>query len=132
MGHMKDHQIDLMNKNAYIVNTTPATKVTVTISRRQMWENYLSVWSDLAWDEYRGVMGLKTVADVLLCGDGLLVVCSRIKDLFRDGHTMAFMGSAMKELDNGPILREIIVQDRHDVTGEVQDSIVISHQDILF
>ena len=34
----------------YTVNTTEAKKVTVSITRKQLWDNYVDCWRDIAWD----------------------------------------------------------------------------------
>jgi hypothetical protein len=89
----------------------------------------------MVWDNYNGVAEVKEVSDVLLSGEGLFVVERKIRELFRKGYTITLMGSAMDRLDtadNKNLLREIIVQDINDITGEVQDTIVIPHEDIEF
>jgi hypothetical protein len=124
-----------MNINNYNVTEQPATKIVVTISRKQLWENFVNIWSDMAWDDYSGIDLLKEVADVLLSEKGLSVIGDDVCQLFKDGNTIILMGSAMDKLDvpnNGNLLREIVVQDVDSITGEVSDSFVIHHEFINF
>ena len=121
-------------KNEYTVTTSEAIKVTITISRKQLWENYVSCWSDIAWDDQLdfSLNTLREVANVLL-GEDMIKDQLKFRELFRDGHTMLLVGLAMKELDmRGNILREIVIQELDDFTGDVESKIVISHEDINF
>lgn len=112
----------------YTVNTTEAKKVSVTITREQLWYNYVDCWRDIAWDTNAiaiGVDSLKTVHGVLVTGGDLDFV--KLRKLFRDGETVMLMNDAMQFLDNGSdILREIIVV---DAGGK---SVTIRHADIRF
>ena len=109
----------------YTVNTTDAKKVSVTITRRQLWDNYVDVWRDIAWDGELLLDSLKTVHLVLCCEGELNFIA--VRKLFRDGDTVLLMGDAMQFLDNGvDILREIIVVD------DVGKNVTIRHEDINF
>lgn len=123
-----------MKKDAlkFEVLETIATKVTITISRRQLWRNFVETWSEIAWDDYRGVEILKETADVLCCKDSLQQIRDKVCGLFRDGSTFLMMGDAMMKLDvvgNDKLLREIIVTDK---VGDKVEMIVIRHEDINF
>jgi hypothetical protein len=115
-----------MNTN-YSYTATPAEKITVTISRQQLWKNFIESWRDLAWDDYNGTSDVKDVADVLLNGEPLDKNFLAIRRLFRDGWTVMLLGNAMSVLDNGrDIIREIVVTDGED------ESVIIRHEDIVF
>ena len=110
----------------YSVTKTEAKKVTITISRKQLWMNFVECWKDMAWDDYCGVLSLEEVADVLLSGSELDV--DQLRKLFQDGHTVFLLNDAMPEIDvsdKSDILREIVVQDE----GKL---IKIRHEDIIF
>jgi hypothetical protein len=125
-----------MFEKTYKVNTVPATKVIVTITRRQMWNNFIEAWRDMVWDVYDGVDMLKEVADVFLSGEELCT--NSVRELFRKGYTIFFMLEAMSVLDtpdNKNILREIVILDILDINetdSEVQRTITIPHEDINF
>lgn len=123
-----------MNQALYSVIEEPAIKVTVTISRKQMWENYIKFWKDYVWGNYHGVVSLKEIADVLLSKKSVLTIADDISRLFRQGYTTILMGDAMNVFNDPSknILRQIIVQDLNDVTGAVECSVVIYHENIDF
>ena len=109
----------------YTVNTTEAKKVTVSITRKQLWDNYVDCWRDIAWDGEPMIDYLKKVHSVLCCEGELNGV--ELRKLFRNGDTVMFMVDAMQFLDNGSdILREIIVVDDNG------KNVTIPHADISF
>lgn len=109
----------------YTVNTTEAKKVTVTITRKQLWNNYVDCWRDFAWARNPMIDYLKKVHSVLCCEGELNGV--DLRKLFRSGDTVTFMGDAMQFLDDGTgILREIIVVD------DGGKNVTIRHADISF
>ena len=113
----------------YTVATTDAKKVSVTITRRQLWDNYVDCWRDIAWDGDSVLDSLKTVHSVLVTDYELNFV--DLRKLFRSGDTVMLMGDAMQFLDNGvDILREIIVVD--DGVSGTPKTIRIRHEDINF
>ena len=116
-----------MNKDIeYTYAVTPAEKVTVTISRQQLWNNFIECWRDIAWDNYVCTQSVKDVASVLLNRKPLDKDFLAIRKLFRDGWTVMLLGNAMSVLDNGrDILREVVVTD-----GE-NNSVTIRHEDIV-
>lgn len=130
-----------MNENnpKFTVVKTPATKVTVTISRRQLWKNFVESWSDIAWEDYRGVDMFREVADVLCSEESLQTLGVNLRKLFRNGTTFMLMNDAMRELDvvgNDNLLREIIVTDNvvQNVGGgeTAIEFIIVRHEDINF
>ena len=97
----------------FTVDTKEVRKVTVTITRKALWENFVECWKDVAWDEYSGVSTLKHVAEVLLTTPKLNI--KLLRGLFADGgYTCLLMNDAMKYLDQRNIVREIIVVDVDD------------------
>lgn len=115
-----------MDNNKFTVTHNAAVKVTVTITRRQLWVNFVESWRDIAWDDYAGVDSLKEVADVLLTGEPL--EAGQLRKLFRDGWTFMLMGNAMEFLDvrnDVPRLLEVVVTDEGP-------TIVVPHEDINY
>jgi len=109
----------------YTVTTTDAKKVSVTITRRQLWDNYVDCWRDIAWDGEPMIDSLKNVHSVLVTDYELNR--NDLRKLFRSGDTVMLMGDAMQFLDNGvDILREIIVVDY------THKNVTIRHEDISF
>lgn len=110
----------------FTVTTSLATKVTIFITRKQLWQNYVESWKDIVWNEYNGIDDLKEVADVLLSSDEMNIMS--LRKLFCDGHTCMLMHDAMSLLDVPPgtnLLREIVVIDDNK-------QYVIHHRDIVF
>jgi hypothetical protein len=114
--------------NKYNVIKTPAEKVTVFISRHQLWKNFIASWTDLAWNDYTiGTSCVKEVADVLLTGKPLTNKPAALRGLFKDGWTFMLMCDAMSELDSGKDnLLEIVVTDGND------NPVIVPHEDIQF
>jgi len=109
----------------YTVTTTDAKKVSVTITRRQLWDNYVNCWKDIAWDGEPMIDHLKNVHSVLVTDFELNFV--DLRKLFRSGDTVMLMHDAMQFLDNGvDILREIIVVD------DGGKNVTIRHEHISF
>jgi hypothetical protein len=121
-----------MNDTNFTVTTETSTKVTITITRQQLWINYVNCWRDIIWDDASiGFNCLQSVASVLLSGTHLDVL--KLRKLFRDGDTVLFMGDLMQYLDtseNNKILREIIVTDIDD--DGITKNYVIPHSHIIF
>jgi hypothetical protein len=115
----------------YTVNTTEAKKVSVTITRRQLWDNYVDCWRDIAWDGEPMIEpmidSLKNVHSVLVTDYELNF--NDLRKLFRSGDTVMLMGDAMQFLDAKDILREVVVLDERDKYNKV---IHIRHEDIIF
>lgn len=107
----------------YTVNTTEAKKVTVSITRKQLWDNYVDCWRDIAWDGDIIIDSLKKVHSVLVTDTDLDFV--DLRNLFRDGEAVMLMGDAMQFLDVKDVLREIIVVDG-------VRNVKIRHADIMF
>lgn len=103
---------------------TAVTKVSVSITRRELWDNFVMCWKDLAWDNFDNIEWINRGASVLAGKNKIHT--PDLRKLFRDGDTYMLMGEAMEHLDTGnEILREIVVDDN----GEKH---VIRHQDINF
>jgi hypothetical protein len=109
----------------YNVLSSDVKKVSVTITRRQLWDNYVDVWRDIAWDGELLLDSLKTVHSVLCCEGEMNFLA--VRKLFRDGDTTMLMGDAMEFLDAKDILREVVVIDESD-----NRVIHIRHEDIRF
>jgi len=113
----------------YNVTTTDVKKVTVSITRKQLWDNYVDCWRGIAWDGEPMIDSLKNVHSVLVTDGALDFV--KLRQLFHSGDTVLLMGDAMQFLDNGvDILREITVVD--DGVSGTPKTIRIRHEDINF
>lgn len=114
-----------MNYKNYTVTTTPAIKNTITITRKQLWENFVDSWKDMAWDEFatfKDFVILKEVGEILCNGE----LDWNVRKLFRAGHTFMLMGDAMQFIDDGKdTFPEIVVVD-----GE--KSVVVDASDIQY
>jgi hypothetical protein len=117
-----------MNVKNFSVVTEDATKITVTITRRQLWTNYIKSWGDIAWDDISSYRFdcLKEVMDVLLSGEDIDI--QKLRKLFRDGQTVLLMNDAMEHID---------VPNRHNVLSEIvviddDKKYVVRHSDINF
>ena len=107
------------------VETTPCKKVTITITRKQMWNNFVDSWKDCVWDTPTDNFSLNEVNRVLLTNSTNYNVMS-VRRLFRMGLTMMLMGNAMDHIDSGESnLIEIIVVD-----GD--NKIIVRHEDISY
>ena len=113
----------------YSVETTPASKITITIARKQLWRNFLASWGDLVLDDSELIKDmelLRSAAEILCSGELDL----RIRKLFKRGDTFLLMNEAMKYIDlpepqKSNTLIEIVVTD-----GDKKE--VIEHQYINY
>jgi hypothetical protein len=112
----------------YTVTSAPAVKNTITITRNQLWKNYVDSWSDMVMDgpaEYLHDMTHFQRAANILCNEPL--DSYKIRQLFRQGDTYMLMGDAMRHIDtdNDNTLVEIVITDGDQKT-------VIFHNDIRY
>jgi len=113
-----------MNANISVVSTQ-IQKVSVTITRRALWDNFVMCWKDTAWDDYENAGPLMRDVAMVLTARGKIDY-GALRRLFREGATVMLMGEGMDFLDTiNEIHREIIVDD----DGE---KYVIRHGDINF
>ena len=113
-----------MNK----IQITKIDKISITVTRRQLWNNYVNCWRDNMWEGMHngGYNEIIKVGNVLLSGERLNI--AELRKLFRSGDTLLLMGDLMAHIDTGTeILREIIVIDEDD--GK---EYIIFHNDIVF
>lgn len=122
----------MINHNNVV--TTPTQKVSVRITLREMWRNYMEFQTDVGWDN-NGYFDEKLdefgYESRILCNFGNINYDEDVKKLrkmFKEGYTVVLLGEYMEFLDKPNILREVIVVDAaHD-----NDEIIISHEDINF
>jgi hypothetical protein len=100
--------------NHYQIATSPAVKHTITITRRQLWKNFVENWADMAADSpcaefLNDLSEFQNVAKILCDNE----FDYRIRQPFRRGHTFLLMGDAIKYIDTGDdnTIVEIIVTD---------------------
>lgn len=111
----------------YTTSYSTVPKVTISISRRTLWNNFIDAWKDMAWDEYTGTGTVSNIAAVLLNGEKLDQIS--VRKLFNDGYTYLLMGDAMKDLDSrNNQLNEIQITD----DDYIDNVIVVHHYDINF
>ena len=114
-------------KPTYRVETKQINKVSITISRQQLWLNYVNNWRDMTMQDASvcDIEGLTQVASVLVNTEKLNPY--KLIALFLHGNTCFLMDDAMRFLDTGTeMLREIIVVDFDGST------IKVNHRDIVF
>jgi hypothetical protein len=114
---------------SYKVETEPSAKNTITISRHQLWKNFMDSWGDLTWDDNavdESMELLRSVREALCTGP----LDSRIRKLFSQGNTYLLMGDAMEHIDlpapqKENTLLKIVVVDKNN-------HLVINHRDIRY
>lgn len=110
----------------FTVTKTPVQKVSIFITQAAMWDNYVSNWKNMAYEEYVGTADLDRVAKILCNPIENFENYRKLINLFRDGsYTYFLMGHAMTEIDAVDVLVEIVVVD-----GDKKW--VIYHTDIRF
>lgn len=111
----------------YSVETVPCKKVVITITRKNLWNNFIESWSDLVWCDSENKSMIDNVFNVLVPkfqGDKLNIIS--LRRLFREGLTYQLMHNAMDHIDNGESnLIQIIVVD-----GD--NKYFINHDDISY
>jgi len=111
----------------YTVVTEPAKKVIITISRKQLWANYVNAWKEMAWEDTVCIQSLTAVSDVL-CADGPMDFL-KIRGLFRHGDTVLLLNDAMDLIDvhrNQNVYAEVIVTDTDGKT------VTVRHEDLSY
>lgn len=114
-----------MNEN-FTVAKTQVPKVSITISREQLWKNYGRFWVETVYDGTSKVADINPMILVLLGKSPLNQ--STLRDLFRQNYTCALMGDAAMREFEGEVIREIVVLD----PGCSPDRVVIPHSCINF
>jgi hypothetical protein len=115
----------------YEVATTPAVKNTITVTRRELWKNYLRSWADIVMDSpelLNNLTHFQKVAKILCDGE----LDYKIRQLFRQGETVLLMGDAMEYID-----MEYIDTDNHNTLVEIvvtdgEKSVVVNHNNISY
>ena len=94
--------------NTTTITHSPATKVSISITARQLWLNFMATWAEIAWDEFHGTGTVNDVARALISADPLDPTA--VRQIFKDGNTMLLLDVAsMAAIDQPNILAEIIV-----------------------
>lgn len=124
------------NQPTHTVKFEPATKVTITISRNQMWLNFAKTMTDIDTAREFGADNINEVVNTLLSEKRLCFLETEIVKLFRDGWLMVLVGHEAannfyenRYHKNDFILTEVIVEDIVKPGGDV-DKLVIEHKDI--
>lgn len=102
--------------------------ITVRISKREMWENFMDSMADITYDNgytlwHESAKSMNDVAYVLLQPKSST---SALRKLFNDGWTVCLLGDAMPRIDNPSLHRTVVVMDGDN------DEVVINHEDINF
>jgi len=111
----------------YSTVTEAAKKVVITISRKQLWDNYVNAWKELAWVDTAYIQSLTAVSDVL-CADGPMDFL-KIRGLFRRGDTVLLLNDAMDLIDvprDQNVYAEVIVTDTDGKT------VTVRHEDLSY
>lgn len=113
----------------YKAESKVVNKLTITISRQQLWYNFMSVFTDVTWDDTQVdqiELWMKPVFDVL-CFRNSALNKENVTKLFRDGHSANLLTSVVELSQCQPdTILEVIITD-----GKNPD-IVIGHNDIIF
>lgn len=111
----------------YSVETVPCKKVVITITRKNLWNNFVDSWSDLVWNDPENKSMIDDVYRILVPkfpGDMLNLIS--LRRLFRIGLTYQLMNNAMDHIDTGESnLIEIVVVD-----GD--NKYIVNHEDISY
>jgi hypothetical protein len=111
----------------YSVETVPCKKVVITITRKNLWHNFIESWRDLVWCDSENKSMIDDVFNVLVPkfqGDTLNIIV--LRRLFREGLTHQLMHNAMDHIDNGESnLIQIVVVD-----GD--NKYIVNHEDIQY
>lgn len=113
-------------KPIYRVETKQINKVSITISRQQLWFNYVNNWRDMTMQDasFYDLEGLEQVASVFVNTKKLDL--NKVCALFRSGNTVFLMDDAMRFLDTGTeMLREIIVVDFDGSQIKIEDRDIV-------
>lgn len=116
---------------------TEARKVTVTVTTKQLWENFTENMTGMFWDDYT-TDNPDLINAVRLVANALCVETpseDAIRSLFRNGYTCLLLGDLMKYIDPGlPLvdqLNEIVVRvPCSDTTPE--QFYIVRHRDINY
>lgn len=117
------------------VTASPTIKVSVRITLREMWDNYMEFQKDIIWDN--GGLSSGNCSEFfeesrVLCnfggGANYHEDESGLIKMFKGGYTSVLLGDYMEVLDKPNILREVIVID----TAQNNKEIIIHHADINF
>lgn len=113
------------------IETSPATKKTVTITRRELWENFIVRWGRLSYESDLAIYHVRNVNEVLCTGKPLKH--ESIKQLFTD-YCKYLLSDEILNAINLPrennVFGEILVQD--DVPGANKELFLISNSDLKF
>ena len=111
----------------YSTVTEDARKVTIVIDRKQLWDNYVNGWKEMAWEDAASIQSLKDIYDVL-CVDGPLDFL-KVRALFSRGETVFLLNDAMGLIDvprDQNVYAEVVV---NDIDGK---TITIRHEHICY
>lgn len=114
----------------YIITTEPAKMNTITISKKQLWDNFVNAWRDMLWDDYTTFceenLPIKKVAKILCQQNDLDY---NVRSLFREGLTCFLMGDAMKYIDLPDSERNTLIE---IVVVDGDQKLIVEHGDICY
>ena len=96
--------------NTTTITHSPATKVSISITARQLWLNFMATWAEIAWDSSHGTDTsiVDDVAKALISSEPLDTMV--VRKIFEDGHTILLLDSeSMAAIDKPNTLAEVIV-----------------------
>lgn len=121
-----------MKRMERTITRTPTEKITITISRKQLWLNFMKFWSENVLynptETCKNFFSLKEIYNVLVTDKPLdrVVICK----LFENANTAFFMDEEeMRALKTENALTEIIVIDD---MGNDRPNIIIPHEYIRY
>lgn len=102
-----------IKKRKYTLETKTVNKVTITISRRVLWENFASCYFDIVWTNQEVDIGMIDVVGSALLGGTLQEKRGKIAFIFSEAYTPFLLGPAMEEFGNRDVI-EIVITDPED------------------
>ena len=113
----------------YIVNRTPTEKITITISRKQLWLNFVEFWGEFSWkgksdQAFRNndIALLTNVRNILVSNEPLNEQSAA--NLFNGHVSFLLLPDAMDLIKTNDCLIEIVV------TDENNPNVIVPHKNI--
>jgi hypothetical protein len=112
----------------YIVNRTPTEKITITISRKQLWLNFVEFWGKFSWKVKSDQAKIDDIALLTIFRNSLVSnepLNEQSAARLFDGHVLFLLPQdALDLIKTNDCLIEIVV------TDENNPNVIVSHKNI--